>query len=340
MRSLIGFGAALALAGMAAPVAAQLRVIEAAEATAWRHAGTGTGFPATVGTLRRTAIRDTGAKELDVIIGYKSPDEADEVTFYLFKTQIVSAPLWFDRALDAVMLRPGLVAGTARPEPRTFEAQPGRGSTGLRASLPITFGKYRASGIAVIPVGPWLLKVRLSSENPDLVRLDALLSAAINALALPSPAGELAARPVQPCADQLFFAQLQPAKASKETSSQILAASLIGGAPRKPNDYCRDRPGTLQLGVYRPGGAGNAYVAAISDAGRAMVVEPGLKLGQEAAVYSFSALELGKTMVYRPLKALPEPAEALAYILREQPAAFTEFADGKVNTTISSDVLK
>lgn len=340
MNGLIGIGLAAVALCMSVPAGSQLRVVETTSGSVWQHAGSGTSFPVAIGPLERTAVRDTGTKELDVIVGYKSPDEADELTFYLFKTQIVNASLWFDRALDAVMLRPGLVPGTARPEPQLFEPKPSRGVTGLRASLPITFGKYRASGIAMFPVGSWLLKIRLSSANSDLARLDALLTSAVTALDLPAPAGEPAAKPVVPCRDSISLKPVRFATRSKDDAGQILAASLVGAVPRQSQDYCRDRPGTAQLGVYRPRGAQDAYVAAISDAGRAIVVEPGIGSARNRPVYTFSALELGRSMIYRPLIALPEPAEALAYVLREQPVAISDFASGKVQTTILSDALK
>lgn len=163
---------------------------------------------------------------------------------------------------------------------------------------------------------------------------------ALRSIALPPPAAEPTAQPVAACSDSLSFKRLAPQRSRKDRSTQILAASLIGGAARKPQSYCRDRPGTAQIGVYRPVETVNSYLAAISDAGRAILIEPSFELGGEREGYTFSALELGRTIVYLPLSALPAPEEALAYVMREKPVAITEFADGKVTTTVNSDVMK
>lgn len=71
---------ALSLLAASVPAQSQMRSIEAVADVPWRHAASGTTFPAVLQSLQRYGTRDTGSKELDIIAGYKSPDGRDELT--------------------------------------------------------------------------------------------------------------------------------------------------------------------------------------------------------------------------------------------------------------------
>jgi hypothetical protein len=337
-RLLLAFSVA---ALIAAPATAQQkwRDISAAVGSPWLHAGSAIPFPARIAGFDRVRINDTGTAELDIVANYEGDE--DILTIYLFKPQIVSSPLWMDRALDSIMLRPDFgMAGRARPVPVSFQPTDATNKSGLRAAFSIDHPKHKSTAVAVLPANAWLIKVRISSPNPDVARTDRLLSDALRELR--AKGDDTAAQPISNCPSKLRYVPLKAMKAKgTDAFASVLGASLIGAAGVAPATYCRELPGTPVFGVYRKPEESRSYVVALADSGRAVSVQPSPQLAERAReTSSVSLLDLGRTLVYGDFKSLPEPGAVVRHVLTSGPIAMTEFSNGKVNTTILSSATR
>lgn len=326
----------------ASPVSAQggPRPLDAPAAAAWGHAGSGLVLPASPLGLTRTKLQDSTSDELDVLAEYKDGADGLTATVYIYRTLRPDASLWFDRALETVRLLPlwGL-AGTARPDVNPF-TPPGDGAaSGLRAVMPVTAAGQRATGLAVAPLGDFLVKVRMSSTQIDAPALASKLDAFVAALRWPARTQpERPAAPILDCAAPL---KLKPAREVRTRDmEQNLLGGLFGLVASRPSAtraaYCREPGATLQAGVYRPGGAQNAYLVALGDAGIALEAAQAISLDQltskgrdaggrrGSGQATVTLLDRTSAGVLATFNRLPTPQQALAAAMRGPPMVRAE----------------
>lgn len=321
---LAALGAAFLLTVPASAQRQQPRLIDVPAASAWQHAATGMILPSRSAGVTRAQIRDATDGELDVTTTYEDPAGDLITTVYLFQTMLPAAPMWFDRALTALVANPQFALDQSIPAvPISFTPPKASAASGLRASLGVNSGGFRSTAVALAPLGPWMVKLRMSSRSLDRAALDQRLSAFIGELRWPA---EVSAPPVaaaiQPCAEPL---KLKKARLVSRDLTQTLidAAMSVTVAERagKPPTYCRESGPSPHYGVYRPDASKDQYVVALGDSGTALVVKRAFDLAAldggsgGGRRYSLSLLKQNATEVLPSFNRLPPPDQAIGVVL-------------------------
>lgn len=342
IRSLVVAG--LMAAAVVLPAQAQKRQIEAPADASWKHAQTGITLPSSVLGIARDSIGDNSSSEIDVFASY-GERQATIVTLYVFRPALASVPMWFDRSETQILMRD--VYGNATPAtPTAAFAPPGsKATSALRRIYLPGKGEYKSTGLAIMPVGEWLVAVRISSQEFDATTLDAKLDELIRTLGWPSGVTDAgAAVPIAACATPLTYpkrAKLKP----PSVMDALLGATL---ATIKPTDedkakavpvtWCREGAAKQEYGVYRAVGNDTGYTIAMGDGGRVINVFPGLALDSNNPGYQLSLGLLDQTLVYPSFDKLPTPDVAIDAVMKNHPVSSA--ARGGKNITIEAGRLK
>lgn len=323
MRWLISLFLALALAS---PAASQMRSLGVPNDKGWQHAQTGVILMSRLGEFQRSELRDNGTSELDVAATYYAGGAADTASIYLFRPGITSLPMWFDRSHYALTTNPQIqVAAPSGPIARV--ALPGSGvGSGLRVTYALR-GDQGASGLAMLPYGDWLLKIRVTSRTKTAADVDAILLGLIAKIRWPEK------RPVERVADPVA-ACLTPIKTRKAKLIQPdLAQALIGATlsnmadelgkkdtqgAAKPPIFCRNGDSSREFGMYRSDQSADGYILAIGDSGISASVFPGLSL-TDRKEFAVTLSTHDSRDTYPSFNALPEPRQVFALVTSRGP---------------------
>jgi hypothetical protein len=338
-----GWAAGLLVCILASEAGAQprLRQLEVPPAASWQHSQTSVILPATLAGLPRTGIQDTGSEELDVIATYESPDQALTTTIYIFRSQVPSVPLWFDRSRTVLeQLKRFPIANSGPLPARSFAPAAGQAESALRVAYPLSGGGYAATGLAVVPLNGWIMKVRMSSKSLGAEALDAKLASLVAAVRWPkNMAAAPAAAPVEPCPTPLL---LKRAKMIKPDVGQALIGSLLAmagllKAPPTSTLYCRDAEQGVPYGVYRAAASTTGYLVALADSGRAISVgvAPNLEERKDEQ-YSVTLLDLGSSSVYPSFNRLPPPKQVMEVLSNVRPLSSSKVGSTTVSISPSS----
>lgn len=345
-RILSAFGVMAGLAGGTAE--AQVRPLDVPANVGWQHAETGLVLRARLAGYQRTSIEDNGVAELDVFAKYETPDRATFVTIYVFRPALMNVPVWFDRSEAQILLRSDYRGAQPAGEARAF-APPRSGiASGLRNSYVTGLDAHRTTAVAVMPMGEWLVKVRISSSNTDPAAIESGLDAVIAAIGWPDDVRDaVPASLVASCARPLSFARR--ARLQRPSVADALLGGLLSNAVVDEDDpdtdaapvvFCRDAPGTLQYGVYRDANdpRRNSYVMAIGDAGRTISVAPslnGLLNGRKG--YMLSLGELDSILIFPNFDKLATPDRAFEVVTGSAPiSSIVRGQDGGNTITIGA----
>jgi hypothetical protein len=293
----------------------------------WRHAPSGMILPPGEGGLTRARIRDAGGDGGDVNASYVDRGEGMIALVYIYRTMTPDVSIWFDRALAQIMLTtdqaPPAISGFTRPGASA--------ASGLRAALADNISGMRSTAIAVAPLGPWLVKVRMGSRTLEPAALAERLDSFVAALTWPAETGTArAAVPVEPCATPLRLRRARVVRAEMEDMllDSALATVASEGDVGPPAVYCREPGATIERGVYRPDGATDAYLIALDDAGIALWV--GDASGLSALLgdgrrrrFSMTLLERHSSSTLPSFDRLPPPDQALALARTSAPTSTT-----------------
>ena len=288
MRLRIGLVAALLTMGLAEAAPAQPagpRVLEVPATAAWQHAGSAMILPRAAAGLPRQDVKDFGAGELDVVATYQHPTDGITASVYIYRTMTPDVSVWFDRALTAVMLRPEFgQSGGAAPVPAAFTRPGASTASGLRAALELNGADARGTAVAIAPIGPWLVKIRLSAARLDRDAVEALMTRLIADLRWPAEgAAERAAVPIELCPEPLRLRQArvipnEPSNVLMDLMTSVVAAQAQERGP--PPLYCREPGPPADYGVYRADRSTSSYLVALGDAGLALTVGPALNIAE------------------------------------------------------------
>lgn len=326
--------------------AAQARDLTVPAGKGWKHAETGIVVTATILGMPRTSISDSTENERDVALQFDDAGQTTSLTYYIFHPAEPSVPIWFDRAQTQIQLREtygGVTPATA--EPVAFASPHANVPAALRQVYAPMKPPYRATGLAVLPVGEWLVAVRLSSVSLDPAALDAKLSEAIAALRWPdAPAtADGSAVPIRACADTQTYKKAKLLKPNMMQAliggSGALAANDKDAKERKnakPVIWCRNGEATAMYGVYRADEAKTAYILAIGDSGRVATVGGGIGslLGEGGYEVNFRDLD-GSVSTFPSVDRLPEPAQLLSLVTSG--SAISRFDPGTKGGAITID---
>jgi len=310
-----------ALVALATPAFAQApgpQPIAAPADAPFAHGASGITLPVTLAGFARTKLVENEAPQLDIAAEYaRGTDEV--VTVFIYRTTSGSVPVWFDRATWAIENRGVFGTPVRADRPLTFTPPGQARESAMRAAWALSGSRLRSTALAIVPVGEWLVKLRLSSVSLDTAAIDARMNAAMAGLGWPAAiAPAPVAAPVAPCTTSLkLHGKAKPAK--QESAASLLGALMAGITPTPAPDaspvvWCRDSTTLPMGGVYRPGGAQDAYLIALSDAGRGVSVGPSVApqvFGTGKASWSVDLALPGQTLSYAAQDRLPPPDQVM-----------------------------
>jgi len=341
--------AAAALLATTGP--ADARDLSAKAGKDWKHDASGLVLRPTLAGLPRVALTDSTAGEWDVAAQFNDPDIRESATVYIFRAATPDVAIWFDRAEYALAHRPGY--GGVRPAgPATAFAPPGGSvASGLRRVFAPANGPYKSAGVALLPIGEWLVTIRLSSTTLDPAALDTRFASVLAELGWPRvKAPATAATPVAACPTPLAFrpATLQKPDMGQAVLGSMLASAVLDGKAKPTADaplpWCREGEQTGIWGAYRRASASDGYVLALGDAGKTAGVYPGMKLPTMpgSGGYSVTLTDVdGSVAGYPAFDAMPRPEQVLAMIQTSQPMTRTARGpNGKVQVNVNGDMFK
>ena len=139
--------------------------------------------------------------------------------------------------------------------------------------------RFKSTGVAMVPLNGWLVKIRFTSAELTAVEMAAALPPILETIKWPRnrESGPPAAA-VRPCDDQLTLTE------NVERIKPSMTDALIGGISAVAIDsddteedprsvvYCRDPQDAGQFSIYRANGSASGYVLQLGDAGRALSI--------------------------------------------------------------------
>lgn len=308
-----------------APAQAQptQRNIEAKAGEGWHHQHTGVTMPVRLGGFDRQYIRDNSENELDVLAQYHGDETRTRLTLFLYRAAINNVPLWFDVANHSLRDNVDFVPGTSEYLSSTF-TPPGQSSASGMMTVYSTEGSdFKSTGVAMLPLNGWLVKVRFTSTELSVEAMEAALEPILNDIIWPEKIGPApTAVAISSCEDSLTLTD------KVRRINPTLADALIGGLTGIPGDedaakseeeaaiYCRDPQDFDQFPIYRKDGTKDGYLLPLGDAGRAAVVFRnelgGLVDGSRGTRYSPILMHLDRNVIYPDLNILPTPQTLLS----------------------------
>jgi hypothetical protein len=328
-RSILAALAATLLAG--APAHAQMRPLAVPATSGWKHAGTGLVLRSRLAGLPRVELSDFGSAELDIVGRFA--DDSTEISIYLFHPALMDVPIWFDRSEAQILARDIYADPQPIGPPLAFAPPRSTAASGLRRGYRPGKGPFTSTALAMMPMGEWLVGIRISSKTLDSGQTDAKLNEAIAAIGWPEGvADSRPAAPVIACAAPLAFAKRAKMKAPSMNDA-LFGALLPGiaedeaakGEAKPAGPFCRDPASTTAYGVYRQADQRDGYLMALGDNGRTVSISPSLSaLIENTASFGVLVGDLdGSTMVYPSFDKLPNPAIVLPAIAKSGPVAST-----------------
>lgn len=338
------------------------RTIDVSATSVFKHRHAKVELPPTLAGLPRTTVRELEADQLDVVADYSMPDRAEVYTVYVFRNVAGGLPVWFDRARWMIEHRGELGTATARESEAAF-APPGRNNaSGLIATYELAGKGYRSTGVALLPLDGWYVKLRASSSSLSAAALEARMKASLAEIGWPRKMAPAAvAAPVSRCATTLSLnGEAKPVEGGDQAGASALMDAILGvaaasqakprgAAPPPQTKWCRDSAEVGGGGVYRADEQKDGYLLALSDAGRALwagrsegqlLLQPDEKEKRDKPAYTVKLLLLAQTLTSRPFDRLPPLDQALR-IARERSFATSISTWGKNNTIeIGADALK
>jgi hypothetical protein len=356
------FAALMLCSGPAQAQAPGPRTIELSAKAGFRHRHSKIELPPVLAGLPRTKATEYEADQLDIISEYASSDLGEAYTVYIYRNVAGGLPVWFDRARWMMERRGDLGAATLHSSGQFVP--PGRTSaSGLLATYAVTGKGYRSTGVALVPAGEWLVKIRASSATLSPDQLDSKVKSVLAQIGWPKKMDPApAAVPVAACVSALALSgDAKPAAKDEDSLAESLMGALVGMAaasqepakraePRPAPKWCRDSAELAEAGIYRADEQKDGYFLALADAGR------GVGVGRSAGhllhegtddkkarpeKYEVQTILLSQTLTSGLLDRLPPPAQALAIAKEGRFASsFGTWGKGKGQIGIAEDALK
>lgn len=266
--------AALALATLAstAAVAGQPGPIAAPSEESWQHKRSGVTVPAAIGDMKRTEISDFSKAQVNISVQYQS--DSALTTVYLYRPHWNDVGVWFDRGEWAVGASKAALDPVPVGDQPTPIARPGQTvMTGLLRHYRMGNGQFKASSLAMLPVGGWLMKIRYSSTSDDIDAAQAAVDQILNAITFPAglPEGQ-AVGSIAPCVDKIKW---KKAKIIREDmmgallNSALFPSLMEKGAFAAPDgsQLCKLDTGNAPYALYRDQKNKDKYWMPVSDSG-------------------------------------------------------------------------
>ncbi|MCC2978132.1 hypothetical protein LK533_15835 [Sphingomonas sp. PL-96] len=353
----LAIAAAATVSGMPA-AAQQVEELKVSSDEPYAHDLSGLRLPATLARAPRNKAVTIGGDLLDVSANYESPDRAELLSLYVYRQASGALPVWFDRARWSIEHRPNVygkpVAAVGGP---SFVPPRQQTASGLIATYTLNKNAYRSTGVAILPFGNWLVKLRYSSKTLEAASLATAMRAALAELEWPADiAPAPAAVPVTNCSTPLVTSG--KSRPAQEDLRAMLMTAIVGvAAATDPADkeataaepraaWCRDATALKGGGVYRPNEATDNYLIALSDAGRGVLVGPSpanslrAESNPPAPSWNVSLVDLGATTFFQAQDRLPSPSHVMQRVIRGPVTSQVSTRGKKRNINISPGAFR
>jgi hypothetical protein len=199
--------------------------------------------------------------------------------------------------------------------------------SGLRVTYAFKDSDKGGTGLAMVPLGDWLIAIRLSSPTMTPPAVDATLLDLVSKIRWPAqpPSGQSVATPVAACATSL---KTRKAKLIQPDLAQaLIGATLSNIAEQKAKErtkdarapiFCRDGASLPEYAMYRSDMATDGYVLAIGDGGISASVFPGLSL-TDRKEYAVTLATHDSHDTYPSFNALPDPKQVFSLVTSQRP---------------------
>ena len=276
---------AAALLATACPATAKWRTLDVPNDKGWQHARTGLILMAKLGDFQRTKLADNSASEFDIAATYQNVDRSATADVYLYRPGVADLPMWFDRSQYAMGTNEHVKLGAPFGSITRFALPGSTVESGLRVIYQRSDKPSGATGLAMAPLGDWLVAVRLTTDLADAPKLEAMLADLMTKIRWPADrAVAKSAILVEACTSSLKY---KHAKVIKPDLTQALLGAALSSTksdvakdtkPAPPPVYCRESVQTADYAIYRSDNDVHSYVMAIGDAGVAAEVSPAITL--------------------------------------------------------------
>ena len=329
----------------------------------WKHRHSGIAVPATLAGTPRDGGTAYAPDDLDVSLSFTADQIGESLTIYIFRNTNGGVPVWFAQAQWGIERRDIYGEPVVAIAPTAF-APPGQANaSALRTVYETRDSRYRSTGLMLLPVGDWYVKIRASSQTRAPAELAAWMDAALADIQWPGgvPASD-AARPVIACDTPLRFEG--PSRdiggEGLRTEAVALAAMTImnGGdsakaedAPDRPDQWCRESRLDANIATYRPDASPDRYLLAYGDNGSGLWVGPSpmnaLRAERAAqdgtkaeSYYSLTLHTATRDVHFISQDRLPSPARALEILDAGRHAGIVPTWGKDRNIQINSDILE
>jgi hypothetical protein len=264
-----------ATAGIAASAAAAPAAITVADGAVWSHEQSGVSVPAEVAGYKRTSIARYDADGYNVAATLQQTASDTEATLYLFRSGKPDVAIWADRARTLILTSDRLgTLDTAAAVEGSF-VPPGAGAvpSGYEFVTPLNGKGMTSTGLILLAVDGWLVKLRMTSSSIDAAALRQAMHAVVGGLTLPrAQTPPVAYASITDCADRVAFAKQAKLMKLDMMGSIMLGTTLrmanekSAKAPAEPQVWCRDEANRAYT-MYRAAGDRKSYLLAFNDAG-------------------------------------------------------------------------
>ena len=326
----------------------------------WAHKDSGFAFPAVNGPFVRRGMTDiSDGKRIDVSATYDDPTTGSVATLYLYRPAMPDASLWFD--ISNWFLQRNDRFGTITPDggPTAFQIAPTAGSAALRQSYAIS-ATGRSTGVAIVPVGPWLIKLRITSATLEPAVLDQMMRDFLTAMPWPkkmptAPDG----LPIAACTTKLGTMR---AEEIKQVSAVILVGAMLAsmakedsekGTAEPPARLCRDDSQTgFIYPLYQLDEGRTGYVMPIGDNGTLLSVRNdttsaavsselgGNTSGEARPFYRVTVMTPEKWEQYPAFAQLPPPDQAAEVTRQSEPLSVTKILGKGTQIVLNRETFK
>lgn len=312
---------------------------------AWKHKHSGIGVPATLAGVPRINGVAYVADDLDVGLSFSVGNDEESVTFYIFRNTNGSVPVWFAQAQWGIENRNNLGSSTIAIAPQAF-VPPGQSTaSGLKVIYKPGKGPYLSTGLLLLPVGDWYVKLRVSSVTRSPAELEMWMDAMLAEIRWPEKvAANPIATPVSACSAPLDFpteAKDSPKNGSADLMNGMLAMMMAQGKV-KPTaqsvsalasaNWCRDWSGSDNMASYRHNADGERYLLAIGDNGN------GIHVGPDAGAALMSETDKDQPAVSRFAITLVTASQSINFVAQDRlpsPARVIDLLNAnRVTTTV------
>ncbi|MBK6413569.1 hypothetical protein [Sphingopyxis sp.] len=358
LKILLATLCAMAIASL--PAAAQ-QPLPLKGGKAWRHKHSGIAVPAILGGAARVQGMAYAADELDVGLSYVVGDAAESMSFYVFRKTNGAVPVWFAQAQWGIENRDTFGHPAIAIAAQAFTPPNQSTASGLKAVYEPRGGAYRSTGVAMLQVGDWYVKLRASSQTRSPAGLSQWMDAALAQIQWPR---EIAvapeAVPISDCPAPLSF-PIAAKDAPKNGGADMMSGLLSMAAAQSKTTqtpatvaalaavrWCRDPDLGGNTTIYRQNADSENYLLAVGDNGNGIWVgpDPGAKVialtekDKPAELrFAITALTATQNIGFAAQDRLPSPQRVMEIVAANRRVTAVPTWGKNKTISINSDAL-